>query len=399
MDFLEEIRNGEDRLRRIEGSPQRHGPPDGMSEQAWIIDRGYLIYMLRLKARKIHYGLWSRKENIGLNEEDFYGMEAILKHRKEEVRKDHSLQSYLRVISALKLDPEDESTPLELEKALVYVIEKRPVLDREDYVYLSAYIMGYAGVALNKRQGDYESIVLRGQVSVIESKYGEGWKPTGQALAYRYLTNLAIAAMNYAKKNRWRGLSMDLVPDLGEERTVYDWIEDLLKAYSSRLAKEYRKPSKAYIRARAAFFQEDYVSAAKQLMLVADLGFEFFGQEIRRLRLMSFYELLYGQDRATRKLARKLEPNAKGTISSMRGHNHDLEKRQERQTVHIQHYKSFIDGFSALLSAREKADKLPEGSKERFSFLLAEKKRIVAQLNGYDHYSGKWLRSHIKALN
>ncbi len=399
MDYLEEIRNGEDELRRIEGAPQKHGPPNGMGEQAWIIDRGYLIYMLRLKARKIHYGLWARKENIGLNEADFYGMETILKHRKEEVRKDHSLQSYLRVISALELDPEDGATPLELEKALVYVIDKRPVLDREDYVYLSAYITGYAGAALNKRQGDYEAIALRGQMSVIESKYGEGWKPTGQTLAYRNLTNLASTAMNYAKKNQWRGLSMDLVPELGEERTVYDWIENLLKAYSSRLAKVYRKPSKAYVRARSAFFQEDYVNAAKQLILVADLGFEFFGQDIRRLRLMTFYELLYCQGSITRKLARKLEPNAKGTISSMRGYNQDLEKRQERQTVHIQHYKRFIDGFSALLSARERADRLPEGSKARFSFLLTEKKRILEQLKGYDHYSGKWLRSQVKALN
>lgn len=401
MDYLDSIREGENKLREIESDSQKHGPPEGMSDHSWIVDRGYLIYKLRLKVRKAYYELWAREENVGLSDDDFLGLEAILKYRKEEVEKEYALQSYIRVIAALELDPEDEATPLELEKALVYVMENRPMLEQEDYVYLSAYVAGYAGSALNKQQGDYSAIALRGQVSMLESKYGKGWKPGGQALAYRNLTNLASTVMNYAKKNEWRGMSMDLVPDLGKERTVYDWIEDLLKAYNSRLEKQYRKPSKAYVRARSAFFQQDYVGAAKQLVLVTNLNlrFEFFGQDIRRLRLMTFYELLYCQGKTTRKLARKLEPDAKGTISSMRSHNTDLEKRQERQTFQIQHYRRFIDGFSALLSTREKADKFPDGSKERFSFLLAEKKMILEQLKGYDHYSGKWLRSQVKALD
>lgn len=398
MDYLEDVLEGEEKLRKLEGSNQKHGPPSGMDHQAWAIDRFYLQYMLKLKARRLHYIPWSREENIRLKEADFEAMETILLHRRDEVKNDRLLMAYLRTISAMQLDPTDVETPLKIEHALVRVVNDRTEMGVEDYVYLASYLANYALIAHNNKQGDYARLVFISQIPTIEAKYGISWKEGDQWLNYRILVNLTLAAMNFAGKEAWRGLSMDLVKEIGGKGTAFDWVEEVLCAYESRLEKKDRESTLAYIRANSAFLQKDYFKTADELMLIGKKPFEFFGMNICQLRLMTYYELLYNHGIKGKPKARKLEPNARKTIGKMRDYLKDLDVRQGRKTTQLALYLTFANSFSALLSLSEKADSLPEGSDQRFQFLFQPRIEQLEKLKNYNYLTGKWLRRQLKAL-
>ena len=42
MDYLEQVLEGEEKLRKSEGKARKDIPPPGMDDQAWNIDRFYL---------------------------------------------------------------------------------------------------------------------------------------------------------------------------------------------------------------------------------------------------------------------------------------------------------------------------------------------------------------------
>lgn len=391
MDYLDSVIKGEEKLREIELDASKWGPPEGMDDQAWMVDRAYLLYMMRLYARKLYYSKWSRPEEIKLIEEDFAAMHHILERRAGSVKKEMALQAYHKVIGMLQLAPEDIKTPVRIEKALMYVVNASEQLDQEDYVHLVSYLAGYAKDALNKGRGNYAAIALICQIPPIEGKYGKNW-PGTPALPYRTLTNLACSAMNLHAAGGWRALKMELVRDVGKDGTVYVWIEELLKAYASRLEEKFRNPSLAYVRARAAFFRKDYEEAAEQLKLIGSQPYEFFGHSIRQLRLMTYYELMYCQIVAKPQLARQLEPNPRATISNMRSNIKYTDKGQERKTYQLDYYKIFTDGFSTLLHLKEQAEKLPVGSTQRFSTLHKAKPDLIKSLTGPDLFTMKWLR-------
>jgi hypothetical protein len=399
MDYLEEMEKGEVELRKLEGSVKKSGPPEGMDRQAWNIDRFYLQYMLRLKARQLHYNSWSRKENVRLNDVDFQAMEIILHSRQELVKKDRLLMGYLRTISALQLVPTAPETPLEIEKTLIKIVNDRSEMEVEDYVYLTTYLANYALIAHSKKQGDYDRLMLISQIPTIEAKFGVSWKKGDKWLGYRFLVNLTLSAMNLARKEAWRGLSMDLVKDVDETGTVYDWVEEVLKAYKSRLKEDDREATLAYVRAYSAFLQKDYSKVADQLMLIGKKSFEFLGLNICQLRLIAYYELLYRHGVKEKPKARKLEPDAKKTIGKMRDYLKDLDRRQGRKTTQqASHYLTFINSFSALLTLTEKADMLPVGSDQRFQYLFQPRIEQLEKLKDYDYLTGKWLSRQLKTL-
>ncbi len=384
------------RIKEEEWKGAKMLPPEDLPELSWQSDQVYLLFKLRTYVRKLSYSLWTEEHFIGLNNEaDFSSLRSIVAHRQQEIKEVPRLAAYLKLQGLLERKPQQ---PVKVLEVLNYLMTFRDAIPVEDYVDIAGFLGNYATYAHNQGWGGFSLVEFRCRVQVVDGRYGKTWKRGDRSLHRLIFSNLVAAALDLTDTLPWHQVPMDLIPTTTQPRTVYQWIELFLLNYASRLAKELRAPTVAYLRTRSAWYAKDYLLAAKYLRKTAKKPLEIYGLSLRRLQLMVYYELMFNHEVSNPAEARKLVPDPRAMLERMQAHLKDLAGRQDRDTYHVEHFTTFSNSYTRLLKIRTEAGKYGENSPRRLKYLGENVPGAIDEIRDYANFSGVWLRQKFRAL-
>ncbi|MEM9258140.1 MAG: hypothetical protein AAGA62_00755 [Bacteroidota bacterium] len=365
----------------------------------WATDRLYLFCKLRLYARFLDYRKLFHQREIGLYKEDFSALKVLAQQERGRIKSEDSLWAYLRTTEVLNMDVTAENTPALLDDHLSFLESKVQKLDQEDYVDCVTYLLNYALQAVNRGHNQYDQPLFRAAVLVINRKYGESWKTKHQRLNDKIFTLVVVSALTLQDRRNWsESLIYGITPLPDKTFTVFDWVDQYLKVYSSRLKKEVRKATLNYSKLRVAFHREAYDEVAGFLSKLADQDLKFYGHVLRIITLIAYYELRYCYGDKAHPGIRKYQFDVNDTLSKLKMNLRDLKDRQERLPLLQQHLEYFITGYENLLDIREQIDLLPKGSRQRQEKIRQLRLAALEQLVGFDHKNGDWLRNCLNEL-
>ncbi|MBC6996132.1 hypothetical protein QWY85_04890 [Neolewinella lacunae] len=372
-------------------------PPEGLAQLAWASDRVFLLFSFRFQARWRIYHIRFTERQIGLSDKDFQGLPAVLARRSAQIEKEPLLYVYWKTNQILDHDPLAPELLQLIEDQLAALQSFEPVLPLEDYIDNLSAIDNYCAHCTRQGNVALEIVAFRARLLLLEGKYGKHWRKTPY-LPLLLFTNLALNAVQIEGRANWRyvpvfGLSEDVVV-----RGVGDWLEGYIKGYQTRVEKQYRKSAVAYIRARLAFAEKDFPRAAKEILKVEEEAVEVLVLSIRRLLLMTWYELRYCSGDAPDPMARKLLTDPRATLKTVRERLRDLVERQGTLHAHSEHFLPFINAFATLLTLRDGLEKMPPEGLARSKYLYQPRKEALEALQDYIHESGDWLREKFNAL-
>jgi len=397
-DYQEDLEAQYWKLKEEEWEGKLTAPKD-LALLSWKADRAYLLFGLRLKARRVGYRFLFPDRDVGLRKEDFAGLENILAHRQRLVAKEPSLFAYKQTIALMEMDPYAVVTIRLIEDHLIYLESVAEDLPGEDYIDNLSFLGNYCSHYWNEE--GLKTLVkplFRSKLMMLGAKYHGSWRGKRTALSHMIFSNMATIALHLKEEQDWRFVAMPGL-DLPEGRiSVYDWIEAYIAGYRRKVSTEFRMLTIYYIRCRMAFSQNDFPELAVLLRKLADQPLSFYGPMRLYLSLMTYYELRYRHGSTPHPEARKLMKDPRIAIGQLRAKARDLEKRQERLKAHHIHLKTFADGYAGLLSLRMELDKLPSGSEQRRRLLEAGQREVSASLVGKTHEAYTWLRERVKEL-
>ncbi|MEM9528568.1 MAG: hypothetical protein AAGA31_18285, partial [Bacteroidota bacterium] len=353
-------------VKNFEWTHDRLSLSTNLAELNWASDRFYLFCKLRLYARYLDYSKLFPQREVGLSEEDFLALKLLAKQQREQIRREEPLWAYLRTTEVLKMSPTATDTPPLLGNHLSFLESNVRELDQEDYVDCVNYLLNYALQAVNQGNDDYDQQLFRAAVLIIDGKYGESWRTRHIRLNDKIFTLVVTSALALQHRRNWReSLIYGITPPPEGSFTVFDWINQFLKAYSSRLKGEVRRATLNYCKLRIAFHQESFEDVAIYLSKIGKQDLKFYGHVLRIITLIAHYELRYRHGEKAHPGIRKYKFNVPDTLSKLKMNLRDLEDRQERLPLLQRHLEYFITGYENLLDIREQLTSLPKGSRRR----------------------------------
>ncbi|MEO0732393.1 MAG: hypothetical protein AAFZ52_06135, partial [Bacteroidota bacterium] len=234
----------------------------------WKNDRVGLLYGFRGYVRYIAYGFIHRPASIGLGAEDFTGLLATVKRRREQLEKEPVLKAYWDTITLLRKELAEVDKG-EVDRLLSFLYGNQGRMDREDYIDLVGMIFNFCTRWVNEGNRDLLPELLRASILMIDGKYGEGWSPRRDRdvwLQHHIFSNNAVLALKLNRRRNWRNTRMALFePPAEGVFPVEEWAEAYVQVYQSRVHRDYRKWVVAYVRARVAVHQGDFSQAATLL--------------------------------------------------------------------------------------------------------------------------------------
>lgn len=398
--YYKEIKRNYLAIKEFEWSHDRLSLLESLTGLNWATDRLYLFCKLRLYARFLDYRKLFHQQEIGLCEEDFSALQVLAKQQRPNIKLEDPLWAYFRTTEILNMSPKAANTPSFLDDHLSYLESKVTDLEQEDFVDCVNYLLNYALQAVNRGNNRYDQPLFRAVVLIINRKYGEGWKPSKHVRLNDKIFSLTVtSALALEKRRNWReSLIYGIVPTSSGSFTVYDWVHQFLKVYSSRLKKDVRKATLDYCKLRIAFHEESYEDVAIYLDKLKDEDLKFYGRVRRIITLIAHYELRYRHGKRAHPAIRKFAFDVKGTLTALRMNYRDLEQRQQRLPVHVEHIKYFVEGYENLLDIRETIAPHQVGSQKRRQVLEARCTTALNTLEDFKHRYGDWLRTCLHEL-
>lgn len=392
MDYLGELTGLYDEIKEFEWKGNKLAAPKSLASLAWLADRAYLLYGLRLYVRWLAYGPLFPVKELGLREKDFDGLLLIVRRRLAQIEQEDVLRAYWR--TAQLIDNRSSTPPsAELIKDHIFFLyAKADALEQEDYVDLLGYLNLCCTGRINAGDNAFISPSFQTNLFMIERKYGVSWKRGHTPLPYPVFYNLAISALKLSNWSDWREVRMHGLDFPAGPVNRYDWLTAYIDYYGRRVDKDFRKPIIAYLNAQLAFQQEKFVHCARELLKIKDMPLTFFGPARRRLSLMTYYELRYCLPGRVPPIARKLEPDLPAAINKLKANLIDLKERKDRLLPHYENLMPFLQGFMDLTQTLDRLGQLVPGSDNHHETLRQNRKAAVDRLADYRHESGDWLR-------
>jgi len=390
--FLVDLNQLYNEIKQEEWTKNKFDAVSGLSKLARYIDQATLLFGLRMQARFIVYGpLYPGK--LGVDEDNFKALLVLAEQRMDLIRATPILWAYWQSIELLKMSPSDPRMKHLLGDHLAYLFSHQATILKEDYIDNLSYLTNYCIRCLNEGNEDLRGLQFMATIRMVERKYGLTWDEDTVCINQNLFLNVANGALLLKDRKNWVGVKMEGL-ELSEEGffSVYDWIEEYLSFYTSRLPKNNQKSSVDYLKCRMAFHQEDFEGAAELLHEMSGLPFREFGMSRRRIEMMTYYELRYRHGGKAPRVIRKIESNVRKQVTNLKANIKDLEVRQNKLSSHAKNFSRFVEGYEALINLREGMEAYPRGHKKRSQLVAEVKSEWLSELADFSHESGEWLR-------
>ena len=257
------------------------------------LDEYYFIMKLKVYCAYLSHGQIAQNDKSNTQKEDFTFIKTIIKEGGAIAIKNplFGIYNQIRILyERLNEDsPSIDKLFLDAQKT-IYIQAKQ--INREEVLDLYSFLTNFCIKKFNLGQAVYKERLFLVYNNLLNLKYYgvRGKQSPLPPQVYKNMVTYAILLQDSLlfKKLNTVGLPID---NAGGFKNGFIWAEHFVAIYKSKLAKKFRKIYPPYCAALLSFFQEDYLTAYKQLGNPSHIQGKFIHFDIKTLHLRILYEM------------------------------------------------------------------------------------------------------------
>lgn len=356
----------------------------------------YLLNKLRLYARKLTYNAYLNDQQVDLPTNSFDLLASHIELQRELVNNVPVLYAYVEVTNFIGRDHSTDVTPKYIFALISMIKEFSDDLSDFDYLDLLSLITNWCTKAINLGQVSLRTPLFYAQVLMVN--HGRDLEGNKYVLPIAIFKNMIITGVSYKDDIPWPEINLVGITETITKTSVFKWAKAVISEYKKYLVSPEKNSYIKFCEAYLLFWQNEYIQCYEKLLSIESAHRAFINIDIKKLLLMTLYEIerdiiLYPKKRAIKQELVTVQK----VKDSYRQQLKYFEKEKGTIGYLIEYHQRFLKDFGELFRFYHKYHGLYKSSESTIAF-LQKKNGVIKRMEANPYPFSQWIVNKLKEI-